>query len=204
MLELTPLQQDALCEIFNIGVGHAAATMSQMVQEEVQLSVPRIQFVSAEAIARTLHASSPTICTVRQTFEGNFDGDAVLIFPEEKSLEIVRLMVGQTIPLEYLAELEQDALTEVGNIILNACLASLAEIFAQPFECSLPVLQIVESLAAFDYRVDEHSVMFVHISFRLARHEIDGYVMFVMNADSLDHLRLSVERFLHELPGGAA
>lgn len=204
MLELTPLQQDALCEIFNIGVGHAAATMSEMVQEEVQLSVPRIQFLAPETIAQNLHETCQTICSVRQAFEGNFRGDAVLIFPEEKSLEIVRLMLGQTVPLEHLAELEQDALTEVGNILLNACLASLADMLSQQFECSLPVLQVVAALSAFDHHEVDSTVMFVHISFRLEKREINGYMMFVMNADSLDQLRLSVDNFLNGFTGGAA
>ena len=35
MINLSELENDALVEIFNIGVGHAAASMSEIVNEEV-------------------------------------------------------------------------------------------------------------------------------------------------------------------------
>jgi chemotaxis protein CheC len=41
---LSPLQHDALCEIFNISVGQSAAAMSGLVGEEVSLSVPAMRF----------------------------------------------------------------------------------------------------------------------------------------------------------------
>jgi chemotaxis protein CheC len=52
MLELSELQHDALVEIFNIGVGQAARAMSEIVSEEVTMSVPSIRFLNrADAAA---------------------------------------------------------------------------------------------------------------------------------------------------------
>jgi len=45
---LDELQQDALTEVFNVGMGSAAASLSEMVGEEVQLTVPEISFVNKE------------------------------------------------------------------------------------------------------------------------------------------------------------
>lgn len=45
MTDLTDLQRDALLEIFNIGVGNAANSMSQLINEEIRLSVPKLQIV---------------------------------------------------------------------------------------------------------------------------------------------------------------
>ncbi|UUZ47426.1 chemotaxis protein CheC [Massilia sp. B-10] len=46
MFNLSELQHDALVEIFNIGVGHAARAMSDIVNEEVTMSVPHITFLN--------------------------------------------------------------------------------------------------------------------------------------------------------------
>ena len=48
MFVLNDLQQDALLEIFNIGVGKAAAALSKMTSEEVLLSVPTLEFLEWE------------------------------------------------------------------------------------------------------------------------------------------------------------
>ena len=57
---------------------------------------------------------------------GPFSGRALLIFPEAQSLELVRSIVGAEHSLEDVIDLEQEALAETGNIILNACLATIA------------------------------------------------------------------------------
>ena len=63
---------------------------------------------------------------IHQVFEGEITGRALLIFPDTKSLELVRAVIGGELPLEEIIELEQEALAEIGNIILNGCLATIA------------------------------------------------------------------------------
>ena len=46
-MELSPVQQDALVELLNIGFGRAAASLSQLTGHRVLLDVPQV----------TLHAS---------------------------------------------------------------------------------------------------------------------------------------------------
>ena len=54
MFQLTELQHDALVEMFNQGVGQAAAAMSRIVNEEVTMSVPMVLFQSRSEVAKTL------------------------------------------------------------------------------------------------------------------------------------------------------
>lgn len=201
MLELGSLQRDALCEIFNISVGQAASTMSQIINEEIMLSVPEIAFYSVAEAAVYLDQTSQRICGVRQSFDGSFHGNALLIFPEARSLDLVRLMMGNNLPIEQLTELEQDALSEVGNIILNSCLGSLAGIFNQSFNCGLPSLHIGSGISVLKKCDADHVVMILKIQFSLAASELHGYVVFIMNANSLDLLNEAINRFLGEIPG---
>ena len=45
--ELSDIEQDALAEIANMGVSRAAASLRQMVGEQVFLSVPAVNIVSS-------------------------------------------------------------------------------------------------------------------------------------------------------------
>ncbi len=219
MIELSELEHDALVEIFNIGVGQAAAAMSGIVSEEVTMSVPSITFLSRADAAHLLeeahrksHAGAPDpgagserICGVSQHYEGAFQTEAILMFPEDKSLEIVRLMVGEAIPLAELTEMEQEAMSEIGNIILNSCVGTLANIFQQELHGSLPVYHVGSSdeiLDATGARA-ETVVMMLHIDFILEKHQIHGYVAFILDITALHDLKDQIDRYLARAMGQA-
>ena len=52
-------------------------------------------------------------------------GKALLIFPEQNGLDLVRLILRNSPPLSEMTEMEQEAFSEVGNIILNSCVGSI-------------------------------------------------------------------------------
>lgn len=208
MHQLTELQQDALLEIFNMSVGRAAASMSDMVQEPVDMSVPDIQLLSRKAAGDILDLQGKRrICSVAQEFSGSFAGEAILMFPEENSLEIVRLMLGGSIPLAHLTELEQDAMNEVGNIILNSCISAFADIFQEQFDTTLPHVRVGSGMEAVgcDITRQDDKVLFLHIHFGFHQRRIEGYVVFLMDLPSFANLRHGIDRFLGLIqPGNAA
>ncbi|MDO9241384.1 MAG: chemotaxis protein CheC, partial [Methylicorpusculum sp.] len=105
--------RDAFAEILNIGMGYAASALSEMVNEEVRLSVPAVEFVKKAEALRLIESKNRTdVSGVHQKFNGSFDGDVFLLFPEEKSLELVRAVLQQDISLHDLTEMEQEAMTE--------------------------------------------------------------------------------------------
>jgi chemotaxis protein CheC len=215
MIALSELEHDALLEIFNIGVGQAAAAMSGIVGEEVTMSVPSISFLSRSEAAQLLEeahrrnrsgtGSDPgeRICGVSQHYDGAFSTEALLMFPEDKSLELVRLMVGEAVPLAELSGMEQEALSEIGNIILNSCVGTLANIFQQELHGSLPVYHVGTSdeiLDATGTRADT-VVMMLHIDFILEKHQIHGYVAFILDVTALTDLKEQVDRYLQRAMG---
>ena len=138
--ELSAIERDALAEIGNMGVSRAATSLRQMLGEQVLLSVPAVQIVTPRdrrPAGRT--GQSPKLVAVQQAFEGPFSGRALLIFPEAQSLELVRSIVGDEQSLEDVIALEQEALAETGNVILNACLATIANVLRQTMRMSLAV-----------------------------------------------------------------
>ncbi|NHZ81515.1 chemotaxis protein CheC [Massilia sp. CCM 8695] len=203
---LSELQHDALVEIFNIGVGHAAKSMSEIVNEKVTMSVPSISFLNrAEAAEMLGNKDSARVCGVSQHYEGAFKTEAILMFPEDKSLDIVRLMVGESVPLKELTEMEQEALSEIGNIILNSCVGTLANIFAQELSGSLPEYHVgtsEEILSATGGQGDT-VVLMLHIDFILEKHQIHGYVAFILDLTALQDLQDQVDRYLAKIMGPA-
>ncbi|CAN7712172.1 chemotaxis protein CheC [Acidovorax sp. LjRoot66] len=194
--QLDAEQIDALSEIFNIGVGKAAAAMGKLMHDEVLLSVPRVSIFTVSEAAQQLGTTGSTMYGVRQPFRGVFSGDALLIFPGDKSLEIVRIVAGQSVPGEDLSAIEQDAMTELGNVMLSACLATLADLLGNEFELSPPRVDVGDSRTILGTRIQNHLVVFLHIRFELLNSQIEGFVVFVLNTTSLAALRSAVDRLL--------
>jgi chemotaxis protein CheC len=204
MFKLTELQHDALVEIFNIGVGHAARAMSEIVNEEVTMSVPSITFVNRADAGQMLgNQDGSRVCGVSQHYEGAFATEAILMFPEDKSLDIVRLMVGESVPLKELTEMEQEAMSEIGNIILNSCVGTLANIFSQELSGSLPAYHVgtSEQILCASGGPADALVLMLHIDFILETHQIHGYVAFILDLSALQDLREQIDRYLARIMG---
>lgn len=191
MIELTELQRDALTEMFNIGVGAAADLLSQMVGEPVRLSVPLVEFTNeSKAKAYYLEREQRPLCAIRQSYVGEVNTDALLMFPEENSLELVRIMVGADLPLETPTEMEQDAMAEIGNIILNAVVSSLASTLSLKFEGALPQVSILRAQDLFvsvdggSDAADDGSLMALNIDFSLSARKLSGYLAFLLDLPS--------------------
>jgi chemotaxis protein CheC len=124
---LSELELDALTELVNLGVSKAAVSLREMIGQQVMLSVPRVSLIDRlQAVGILARGELSKLVAVHQVFEGDITGRALLIFPEAKSLELVRAVTGWSLSLEDIIELEQEALAETGNVILNSCLATIA------------------------------------------------------------------------------
>lgn len=197
-MSLNELQHDALGEIFNIGVGRAAASLSQIVSDEVLLSAPEVMVVHREQAAKVLlGAELNQFSTVSQSFSGPFDAQAMLVFPESNALEIVRLMVGPHMSIEELSEFEQEAMCEIGNIILNACMSSLADIFHIRFESTLPLHRFGDTynLPILDGD-EEQMVLLLQVDMIISQQRIQGHILFLLSVPSMSALLDHIDRYL--------
>jgi chemotaxis protein CheC len=201
MNELTDFQQDVISELLNIGMGRAAASLSEMVGEVVELSVPRVEFIPRYMAAnRIKEIVGNDIIGVKETFNGSFWGDAILLFPEDRCQELVRaLLRDASLPTEMITEMEQEAITEVGNIILNSCLGSLANIFQQNLEYGLPEYTNGSCDLLFGLSggsVNTEGVLLLHMDFILQQTNITGYLTLLMNVDSMQSLSEQIDVYL--------
>ena len=197
-MTLDELELDALIEIFNLGVGQAAHALSQIAGEEVLLSVPQVTMESKLQVAAQMDAQGcHRLCAVRQSFDGLFASDAMLMFPVDQSLLLVQMMVGSDIPLEQLSEMEQEALAEVGNILLNAVVGSMADLLKVQFEVSLPQVELgsPSDVLCADQDLDGR-VLNLQIDFEIASREILGYLIFMLDIDSTELLKRRLVTFI--------
>ena len=204
---LSELQLDALTELVNIGVSRAASSLREMVGAQVHLSVPMVSLETrARAIAILGERETTNLVAVHQVFEGDIAGRALLIFPETKSLELVRAITGGDLPLEDIIELEQEALAETGNILLNSCLATIANMLHRSLKMSLPEVLRGNAATFFSLAPPPQAgdvVMFLFINFAVRERDISGYIAMIMDLPSLTALVHLLDEFIERETGEA-
>jgi chemotaxis protein CheC len=127
-----------------------------------------------------------------------------LIFPEEQSLDLVRSVVGGDLSLEEIIELEQEALAETGNVILNSCLATIANSLESSLRISLPEVLRGESSRFFTLEPPPEpgsTVMFMAINFVVRKRNIEGYIAMLMDMPSLSALRGLLQKLIQRVAG---
>jgi chemotaxis protein CheC len=199
---LSELQRDALIELFNIGVGKAANSLSQVINQEITLSAPWIDVLQGSQIGvlASLIRSS-RVCAISQCFTGLIETRAFLVFPEGKTLEIVRRMLGETISIGELGEMEQEALSEIGNIILNSCISAISEVLYTEFHSSLPVYHSgsINEILVSNSRLEGEMAMLLHIDFSIPSDQVDGHLIFFMSLPSFRALIKQIDQFLQRI-----
>jgi chemotaxis protein CheC len=202
---LTELELDALTELVNLGVSKAAMSLREMVKEEVILSVPKVSVVTRqEAVAILAKRESRRLVAVQQHFEGDISGRALLIFPEAKSLELVRAVVGGNPSLEEIAELEHEALAETGNVLLNGCLGTIANGLQRNLKISLPEVLYGEGDDLFIGTAEQplgKNVVFIYINFAVQYGDIQGYIAMLLDMPSLLTLKQLIIAYIERITG---
>jgi len=199
------LERDALTELVNIGVSRSAVSLRKMVGEQVILSVPSLELMTRAAAATLIREQeSDALVAVCQDFEGAFSGRALLIFPEESSLALVHAVAGGPLVGDDAHLMEDEALAETGNIVLNGCLASMANMLQRRLVLSLPTVVRGNGKLLFDnppVGSDARVVLFLYINFAINDRDVRGYIAMLMDLPSLDVLTGLVNEFIARVVG---
>ena len=200
---LSELQLDALTELVNLGVSSAATSLSELVREEVVLSVPKACVVTREqAIANLKEHDAKRLVAIHQDFDGDIRGRALLIFPEARSMELIRALVGPELSLDDIVELEQEALAETGNILLNGCLSTMANSLQRNLRISLPEVIHGEGPDFFTSNSDaDETVLFIYINFVVKQRDIQGFLAMILDLPSLVTLRNLLDAYIERSTG---
>ncbi|MBF0502694.1 MAG: hypothetical protein HQM09_21350 [Candidatus Riflebacteria bacterium] len=204
MIELSQMERDAITEILNLGMGAAAGTLSEVLGEEVIVNIPSIEFTSKKDMPGKLGGSSNRqLAAISETFEGPFYGESLLIFSEESGVELVSCLLKTPLAIKRLSELEEEALLEVGNMVLNACLGGIANVLLTEISATIPRVikgtcgDIFQDLRAAI--VPEDLVMLLNVSFELQTKKITGYVTFILGITAVEDFRKLVNLRVAEL-----
>jgi chemotaxis protein CheC len=199
-LVLTDRQNDALAELINIAFARTGAAFSELTGQRVLLSPPNVSIHRTAELPRALEKFIPgEIASVHQVFAGPVAGDALLLLNYDGAMELTNLLIDDPIPSSYLDESAREVLTEVGNILLNACLGMFGNLLRVHVSFSVPRLhlesldELVASLITGEQ--DRRFSLVVSTAFQVRDSAVSGFLVMALSVASLDRLLHEVEEW---------
>jgi chemotaxis protein CheC len=195
---LTEQQNDSLSELINIAFGRTAYSLSELTGQRVVLDNPRIKMLPTGELFSSLgKVMSGEVATVHQMFSGPVSGDALLLLDYDGAVLLASLLTDETIQANRLDMSAREVLTEVGNILLNACLGMFGNLLHVHVSFSLPRLHLdlldglLKTIIAG--KEELRYAMVITTAFRLRESAVSGYLIIILGVTSLDRLIQAVE-----------
>jgi len=195
---LTEKQSDAIAELINIAFARTASSLSEMSGYRVLLDPPTIDIQPIRDLPHVLgNLINEEVATVHQIFSGPVSGDALLVLNYEGAVQLTDLLCAQQSRSGQLDTSAREALTEVGNILLNACLGMFGNMLHVHVSFSVPRLHL-ESLENLLGSITIGSeelryAVVVSTAFHIKDSAVSGYLVLVLGVSSLDRLIRAIE-----------
>ncbi|MEO6035147.1 MAG: chemotaxis protein CheC [Verrucomicrobiota bacterium] len=186
------MQSDALTELINIGNARAASALSDLTGHRITLEVPKVSIHKIEEVGEFLSRTiSGEVASVHQVFSGPVGGNGLLLLDQEAALILTRLLTNNESGRSLDAS-AKEVLTEVGNIVLSACLGVFGKLLQVQVTFAVPRLHVesihklLSSLTVG--REELHYALTVQSKFTLRNSDIGGYLVIILGVTSLDRL----------------
>lgn len=196
-MKLTERQADALSELINIAFARTGNALSELTGHRVVLNPPEVAVYRAEELRGALAKFVPgDVASIHQVFAGPVAGDALLLLNYAGALHLTDLLTDEHNPSNYLDESAREVLTEVGNILLNACLGMFGNLLNVHVTFSVPRLHLEtldELIGSTTNKPDMHYALVVYTAFQIRDSSVTGFLVIVLSVDSLDRLIQEVD-----------
>lgn len=197
-MKLTERQSDALSELINIAFARTGAALSELTGHRVLLDPPEVAVYRTEQLSGALAKFVPgDVASIHQVFAGPVAGDALLLLNYAGAVQLTDLLTDEQKRSNYLDESAREVLTEVGNILLNACLGMFGNLLNVHVTFSVPRLHLetLDELIASTTtdKTEMHYALVVYTAFQVRDSSVKGFLVIVLSVGSLDRLIQEVD-----------
>ncbi|MBN2754175.1 MAG: chemotaxis protein CheC [Candidatus Goldbacteria bacterium] len=200
LLTLTDIQVDALKEVGNVGAGHAATALSQLLKRKIMISVPQVKILKLQEVENLLGDSKTLVAGIIMNFLGDVTGKILLLLTRESALSLADMLLqnpaGTT---KVLSEVGNSAIKETGNILAGAYMNALNEFLGLLLLPSVPSLvfdisgAILNSLSEGFEGMSNH-ILSVETQFSEENDKvINGYLLLVPDIPSVKVLLSAIK-----------
>ena len=137
-LSLDKVQEDALQELCNIGMGHATSALAQLMGKTIYFNIPKVNLVQISRVPEVIGNAEQTVVGIYLRFSGPISGNILLVFPKKSVLLLKQIITGDTSKKLVFDEYHTSLLKEIGNIVAGAYLSVMEDLLKMQLVQSVP------------------------------------------------------------------
>lgn len=145
--QLNDIQYDVLREIGNIGAGNATTALSQMLNQKMDMSVPKVALVPFNEISDVMGSEDQIVVGIMLGFEGDVEGMMMFLFDTKSAHHLVNTLMmrdkedGVEEGAEF-SDMDMSALNEIGNIVSGSYLTAISKLTNLKMISTVPEMTI--------------------------------------------------------------
>lgn len=192
-IKLSEMQKSALVEAGNIGSGHAAIALSQLMGKKIMIAIPSIELFELSHISDILRGEDANLVQISLAVYGDARGVMLFTLENDMAVTLCDAVMGQPKgSTEIMGEIEISAMKEVGSIISASYLNALSEMTAMSLIVSTPESNVGDTktmrniLSQKNLNVGEgEQIICIRTEFTQMDMKIDGFLFFIPAGDAI-------------------
>jgi chemotaxis protein CheC len=127
LLDTPEIDLDILLEVGSIGAGHAATALSEILQQQITIDVPKIHNIQPHLIPKFFDMQDMPTEAVYMQLSEKYGCDILLAFELDEAKKIAAMMSFAASIEELAPEMETSAIRELANILIGAFLTAISD-----------------------------------------------------------------------------
>lgn len=190
--DLNAMHMDVLREIGNIGAGNAATSLAVMLNQPVDISLPKVNLVGFDDVAKAVGGAEALCYGVLVNLSGDIDGMVMFILDKQVAFRILNILMGEHFTnFDQLDEMSLSAIKEVGNILSAAYVNSIAELTGLTIQLTVPYVSIdmagaLLSVPIIKFGSIGDNVLFIEENFKSNEENVMSHMILFAEVESLN------------------
>lgn len=192
--QFTAYVADILKEVGNIGAAHAATALSELIQENVRMTVPSARMVPFREVPELLGGEEIVSAGVVTQIKGSLSGNLLLIMTAQSAVQLVeRLLLVENKDVQDFTAMDFSALAEVGNILGGSFINAISDLTGYTLQLTVPGVSVdmagaILSICLLSAELTTDEALLVETSISQGKNSIDAHIILIPEPDSMARL----------------
>ena len=179
------LSIDKLQHFVGLGIEQAAVTLNQLTACPISFQPPVVETMTAQSLQSLLqqHFGKEPVCAAQLPFSGGLSGAAQLFFPKASGITFTTALTGEDPSDDDFKMLQEEALTEAGNIVLNSILGTISNTLTERLTFDVPSYRedLIENLTPSLAQNLKAAILLAKTSFTIDSLQVSGDIILFFN-----------------------
>lgn len=197
--KMEDMEFDILTEIGNIGAGNATTALAKLINERIDMHVPKVEMLAFKDLAEIIGGAETLVAGILLSLEGDIEGSMLFVLENNAAYHLVHKLMGTEITnvAGSFTEMELSALLEIGNIISGAYLTAISQLTNLSIIQTVPSLAIdmagaILSVPAIEFGKLGDKALLIESQFRDDEIDVCGYFILIPTLESYSRILKSL------------